>query len=403
MTDKHTLQTYLTRIEAELRDDILPFWIQHTKDAERGGFYGAITNELVVNREATKGALLTSRILWTYAAVYRQYPAPEYLDMAHYAYDTLVRFFWDREHQGLYWEIAADGTPLKPRKQIYGQAFGIYALSEYYAATSNQEALDKAIILFKRIEQHSYDSRYRGYLEACAHDWQPENDLRLSSRDMNEAKSQNTHLHIMEAYTNLLRVWNDAELRRKQTELVDVMVTHVIHPTAYHAQLFFDEKWESKSDHISYGHDIEASWLLVEAAEVLGDQELQQRIKDLAIKMAQVTYDEGLDDDGAILYEADPHGFTSTDKEWWPQAEAAVGFLNAYQLSGKSHFLEAALRCWDFIEAHLIDRQYGEWFRYVTRDHRLGAHDAAKVSFWKCPYHNGRACLELIRRLKTMN
>ncbi len=402
MADQHTLPPYLTRIEAELRDNILPFWIKYTKDAEHGGFYGEISSELVVKRDAAKGALLASRILWTYAAAYRQYQAPEYLEMAHYAYDTLIRFFWDREHEGLYWEIAADGTPTKTRKQIYGQSFGIYALSEYYAATGKQEALDKAIALFKRIEQHSYDPQHRGYLEACTRDWQLETDLRLSAIDMNEAKSQNTHLHIMEAYTNLLRVWDDAELRRKQTELVDVMVTHVIHPTSYHAQLFFDERWEPKSDHISYGHDIEASWLLVEAAGVLGDPALLQRIKELALKMAQVTYDESLDDDGAILYEADPHGFTNTDKEWWPQAEATVGFMNAYQLSGQAHFLEAALRCWDFIEAHLVDRPHGEWFRYVTRDHRIGDHDAAKVSFWKCPYHNGRACMELARRLKTL-
>ncbi|MBN2002359.1 MAG: AGE family epimerase/isomerase [Anaerolineae bacterium] len=403
MTDKHTLQAYLTKIEAELRDNILPFWIKHTKDAERGGFYGEISNKLVVNRDATKGALLASRILWTYAAAYHQHPMPEYLDMAHYAYDTLVRFFWDNEHEGLYWEIAADGAPINTRKAIYGQAFGIYALSEYYAVTDDQDALDKSIAIFRRIEQHSYDSKYRGYLESCSRDWQPDEDLRLSTKDMNEAKSQNTHLHVMEAYTNLLRVWDNEELRRKQIELVDVMLAHVIHPTSYHAQLFFDEKWASKSDHISYGHDIEASWLLVEAAEVLGDSELLRQVKALALKMAQTAYDEGLDDDGAILYEANPHGFTNTDKEWWPQAEAAVGFLNAYQLSGKPHFLEATLRCWDFIEAHLIDRQYGEWFRYVTRGHKLGAHDAAKVSFWKCPYHNGRACLELIRRLNTLS
>ncbi|MBN1874992.1 MAG: AGE family epimerase/isomerase [Anaerolineae bacterium] len=407
MIDKHTLQTYLAKAETELRENILPFWMKYTLDRELGGFYGEISNDLVINKAATKGALLTARILWTYAAAYRRYRIPEYLEMAHYAYDALIKFFWDVEYGGLYWEIAAGGTLLKPRKQIYGQAFGIYALAEYYAATGMAAALEKAIAIFRAMETYSYDPVHQGYFEAYTRAWEPVKDLRLSDKDMNEVKSQNTLLHIMEAYTNLLRVWDDNELRHQLAELLNVMMTRVISPTTYHTILFFDADWTPKSDHISYGHDIEASWLLVEAAEVVGDADLLARARALALKMAQAVYDEGVDPDGAVLYEADPHGFTHTGKEWWPQAEAAVGFLNAYQLSvhqetDGGHFLAAALRSWDFIETYLVDREHGEWFRYVTRDHVLESADAAKVSFWKCPYHNGRACMELTARLKSL-
>ncbi|HNT75469.1 MAG TPA: AGE family epimerase/isomerase [Anaerolineae bacterium] len=402
MTDIAILQTYQNKAETELRQNILPFWMTHAVDRARGGFYGEISNDLVVDKDAPRGALLTSRILWTYSAAYRLYPDPAYLEMARWAYTDLLSRFWDVEHDGLYWMVAANGTPLRAHKQIYGQAFGIYALSEYYRITGDQVALDKAITLFHRIEAHSYDPQHQGYFEACGRAWEPATDWRLSAKDMNEAKSQNTHLHVMEAYTNLLRVWPDAELLRAQEALLDVMLTRILNPANLHLQLFFDAAWTPKGDAISYGHDIEAAWLLTEAAEVFGDVDLLARVKPLAVKMAQVVHDEALDADGGLLYEADAAGFTNTDKEWWPQAEAAVGFLNAYQLSGQPHFLAAAFRVWDFIETYLVDHVHGEWFRYVTREHRLGTHDAAKVSFWKCPYHNGRACIELVARLKTL-
>ncbi len=401
MVQTHALQTYIAKAEAELRDNILPFWMQHVIDRERGGFYGEITNDLVVDKTAIKGALLTARILWTYAAAYRRYQEAAYLDMAHYAYAALNELFWDEEYGGLYWSVTAEGVPLQTRKQIYGQAFGIYALAEYYAATGEQAALDRALALFRAIEQHSYDAEHRGYFEACTREWALAEDMRLSDVDLNEKKSQNTHLHIVEAYTNLFRVWPEMELRRKLTEVLEVMVTCIVDSETYHMGLFFDEAWTPKSDHISYGHDIEASWLLVEAAEVLGDPSLLARVKTLALHMAQAVYAEGLDPDGAVLYEATPQEFVDTNKEWWPQAEAAVGFLNAYQLSRSAHFLEASLASWDFIAAYLVDRGHGEWFRYVTRDHALGT-DAAKVSFWKCPYHNSRACMELTDRLSAL-
>jgi len=394
------LRTYIQKAEAELREDILPFWMQHVVDRERGGFHGQISNDLVVDRDASRGALLCSRILWTYSAAYRLYHDPPYLETARWAYHDLLDRFWDEQYGGLFWEIAVDGTPLRTRKQIYGQAFGIYGLSEYYRATGDTAALNRAIDLFHLIQKHSYDPEHTGYLEAYTREWQLEQDLRLSDIDMNVAKSMNTHLHITEAFTNLMRTWNDEGLRAAQTELLGVMIDHIVDVQTYHTILFFDEQWRRQSDHVSYGHDIEASWLLVEAAEVLGDEALLTRTKVLAIEMARATLEEGLGADGGLNYESGPDGFLNTGREWWPQAEAVVGLINAYQLSGEESYLEAAFRSWDFIEAHLVDREHGEWFRAVTRDGQVRL-DEPKVSFWKCPYHNARACMETIARLRT--
>ena len=401
MVDKATLQTYIHKAEAELRENILPFWIAHTVDREGGGFYGSVSNDLAVDRDAPRGALLTSRILWTYSAAYRHYPEPQYLEMARWAYDDLMARFWDNEYGGLSWMAGAEGHPLSARKQIYGQAFGVYALAEYVRATGDDEALHRAIDLFRAIEKHSYDAENGGYFEAYTRDWRLETDLRLSDVDMNEKKSMNTHLHVMEAYTNLMRVWDDARLREKQAELIEVMMEHIVDPRTGHVLTFFDERWNAKSDHVSFGHDIEASWLLVEAAEVAWERRLAETARPLAVRMAQATYDEGLTSDGGLLYEATPRGIVHSQTEWWPQAEAVVGFLNAYQISSEPHFLDATLRCWDYIEQHLVDRAHGEWFRAVTRDGAVIA-DEPKVSFWKCPYHNGRACMEIIARLKTL-
>jgi len=398
MMDQTLRQTYIHKTESELRENILPFWIKHVVDKERGGFYGELSNTLDVDKDAPRGALLSARILWTYSAAYQRYRAPEYLEMARWAYNDLLSRFWDETHGGLYWMVGTDGALLRPRKQIYGQAFGIYALAEYYSATGEPGALDKAIAIFRLMEEHSHDPNYGGYFEAYTRDWRLESDLRLSDVDMNAMKSMNTHLHVMEAYTTLLRVWDSVELRARQAENIDIMMHRIVSPTTFHTLLFFDEAWNPRTDHISYGHDIETNWLLVESAETLGDADRSAEARALAVKMAQAVYDEGLDAEGGLVNDGDSNGVTNPDFEWWPQAEAAAGFLNAYQLSGQPHFLQAALRSWDFIETYFVDRQHGEWFRTVTQDHVVDR-SAAKVSFWKCPYHNGRACMELIDRL----
>jgi len=401
-TAEHTAKRMaLDAIETDLRSNILPFWIQHVVDPASGSFHGALSNDLVLDTSVERGALLSSRILWTYSAAYRRYAEPAYLAMADHAYADLMTRFHDREHGGFFWAVGADGRVTSDRKQVYGQAFAIYALSEYHAATGRVSILDEAISVFHLIESKAREQQYGGYLEAFGRDWSPINDMRLSALDLNAPKSQNTLLHVMEAYTNLLRVWPDEGLRGALADLVDIMLAHVIDADSGHLGLFFTEDWQPFSNRISYGHDIEAAWLLTDAAKVLGDAALLARIESLAVHIAEVTLAEGVDADGSLFYEGDPNGITNPDKEWWPQAEAVIGFLNAAQVSGDEKFVAAALRTWDFIAAHLIDRQHGEWFRAVTRGGVLVA-DALKVSFWKCPYHNGRMGLKAVRRLGEM-
>jgi len=396
-----TLNAALQRIEADLRQNILPFWIDRVVDRAGHTFYGSLTNDLVLDRTVERGALLTSRILWTYAAAYRQYLDPAYLAMADYACADLFARFHDAKHGGFYWSIAADGVVLRDRKQIYGQAFAIYALSEYHSATGRQEPLDQAIAVFRLIEAHGRDPQHGGYLEAFGRAWEPIADMRLSALDQNDPKSQNTLLHVMEAYTNLFRLWPDTGLRQALTELVEVMLRHVVNSATGHLGLFFASDWAVRSDKISYGHDIEAAWLLTAAAEALGVSELTARTHALAVKIADVTLAEGTDTDGGIYNRGGPEGVTDHIKEWWPQAEAVIGFLNACQLSRDERYLVAALRTWGFIETRLIDRKHGEWFRGVTREGQVLA-DELKVSFWKCPYHNGRMGLEAVRRLRAI-
>ena len=399
--DSNLIKAYADRIDADLKQNILPFWMQHAVDRERGVVLGSVTNELVLDPSAVRGALLSARVLWTYAAAYRLYRDNAYLEMARLAYDDLIKNFWDREFGGFFWSIDADGTPVQDRKQIYGQAFAIYALTEYHRATGLKEPLDQAKVLFQLIEKCGRDPQAGGYFEAFSREWKYIEDMRLSVVDLNEPKSQNTHLHVMEAYTNLMRVWPDAAVRQSQSELLDVMLNRILCEKTGHLNLFFAQDWTPKSDAISYGHDIEASWLLMEAAGVLGDQALIARLTPLALKIADVTLAEGVDADGALYNEGGPKGLTNTNKEWWPQAEAVVGFINAHQMSGDDRYLKAAFHCWDFIENRLIDRKHGEWFRGVTREGAV-LPEHLKVGFWKCPYHNGRAGFEASLRLRSL-
>jgi mannobiose 2-epimerase len=399
--NKSSLEDYLVRIEADVRENILPFWMKHAVSDGPVGFRGEVSNDLVTKSGEERGGLLTSRILWTYSAAHRRDPRPEYLEMARRAYEDLFATFWDNENGGVYWSVTESGEPLQDRKQIYGQAFALYALSEYFRVTDDRSVLEKAIAQFRLLDGHARDPKNGGYFEAYSRDWSILDDVRLSAVDMNEPKSQNTNLHVMEAFTNLLRVWPDPVLRERQTELLGVMLDHVIDSSTLHLGLFFDESWKLKTDQISYGHDIEAAWLLQEAADVLGGLALTERIRKLTIGIAEVTLAEGVAEDGSIYYLGDTNGLVNHDREWWLQAEAVVGFLNAFQNSGEERFLEAALRCWDYIEQHVIDRENGEWFWLIKSDGTVNA-DKPKIGFWKCPYHNARACFEASDRLRAI-
>lgn len=390
------------RVETELRSSILPFWLNHTIDEEYGGFRGQIANDLTFDPLAPKGVILNARILWTFAKAFTVYSDPVYLDAARRAYEYLVRSFWDDEFGGVYWMVDYKGQPLDTHKRIYAQAFTVYALAEYYHAIGDGEILARALRLVDVIEAFGHDAEHGGYFETYERDWTLAIDQRLSEVDQDEKKSMNTHLHLLEAYATLLRNHEHPTVRLRLRELLAMFLEHIIDPKTHHFILFFDEQWHPRSEKVSFGHDIEGSWLLSEAAEILGDVAILDRVRAVALSMAQAAFDEGLDADGGLFYEADPTGIVDSDKHWWPQSEAVVGFLNAHRLSGRPHFLEAAERSWAFIEQHIIDRQYGEWFWLVSKD---GVPDPVqdKVGPWKCPYHNSRTCFEVMERLESDN
>jgi mannobiose 2-epimerase len=397
----NALQDLRQRVETELRSNILPFWLKHAIDEQYGGFRGQIANDLTIDPFAHKGLILNARILWTFSKAFSVYGEEDYLRTARRAYDYITRYFWDAAFNGVFWLVDYLGRPVESKKRIYGQAFAVYSLAEYYRATGDQDALTKAIQLYEAIESASYDALHRGYFETYERDWTLAREQRLSKVDMDEKKSMNTHLHLLEAYANLLRCRDNPALRSRLKELIQVFLEHIIDRETHHFRMFFDEEWHSKSDHISFGHDIEGTWLLCEAAEILSDDSILKVVQHEAVQMAQAVLDQAVDPDGGLLYEADSSGIINTDKEWWPQAEAVVGFLNAYQLSGREHFYVAACRSWDFIEKYIVDRQHGEWFWKVSRE-GIPSHDKFKVDQWKCPYHNSRTCFEVMARLDNI-
>lgn len=392
-----TINTLRKEVTEELEGNILPFWMNKMTDRERGGFYGRISGEDVLMPDEPKGAILNARILWTFSAAYRLLKKPEYLATATRAKRYLLDFFYDKQFGGIYWSVDCEGNPLDTKKQIYALGFAIYGLSEYARATGDEEALEYAIRLFEVIEKYSFDAEKNGYVEALTRDWQPIADMRLSDKDENEKKTMNTHLHILEPYANLYRVWKDGRLKTQLKNLIELFVTKILDTQTYHLNLFFEDDWTNKYHLISYGHDIEASWLIHEAALVLGDETVLKQIEPVIVRIARAA-DEELNADGSMTYERfSDKGETDRELHWWVQAENVVGHLNLYQHFGDEEALSTALRCWQFIKDKLIDRENGEWYWSRFADGSINRNDD-KAGFWKCPYHNGRMCLEINER-----
>jgi mannobiose 2-epimerase len=389
----------LIHLKKELQQEltnILQYWMQHTVDEQYGGFYGKIDNDNNADTDTPKGLVLNARLLWAFSAAYNYTKEKKCLAIADRAYHYLMDHFLDKQYGGFYWAIDKVGNITDSKKQVYGIAFCLYGFSEYYKATNNDMALQQAKDCYNCIEQFSFDKNKGGYLEAFTRDWQPIDDLRLSAKDANEKKTMNTHLHVLEAYTNLYRVWKDEGLRNSIKLLLKNFIEHIVDSETGHLHLFFDEDWKVKGDIISYGHDIEAAWLLLEAAEEISDEKLIEEIKKLSLKMATAAA-KGLDTDGGLWYERE-HGQLVKQKHSWPQAEAMVGFFNTWQLTNDEKYFNYVLNSWQFIQLYILDKKNGEWFWGVNGDHSI-MENQDKAGFWKCPYHNTRACMEIIKRI----
>jgi cellobiose epimerase len=393
------LQQYIKEIQEEL-SSILQYWMCYTVDEQQGGFYGKVDNDNSFYTDAPKGSVLNARILWTFSAAYNDSNEPRYLEMADRAFQYIVDHFVDNKYGGVFWSVDSAGRPLDTKKQIYALAFVIYGCSEYYKCNRSEQVKLLAIHIYELIQQYSYDKEKGGYLEAFGRDWHELTEMRLSAKDANEKKTMNTHLHVLEAYTSLYKIWPDRELANHISLLLYNFDDHIVNKDTWHLNLFFDEDWKVKPDVISYGHDIEASWLLPEAAEALDNEELVEKMRRISIKTADATI-EGLDSDGGLWYEYEPaHRQLIKQKHWWPQAEAQVGFFNAWQVSGNDKYLKVVFDNWAFIKKHIRDSLNGEWFWGVDENHVVMPGED-KAGLWKCPYHNSRAFLEIVKRIQV--
>ena len=413
-----------------VESNILRFWQDKMVDREHGGFYGRVDAQEVLHKDAEKGAILNARILWTFSAAYRVLRKPEYLEMATYAKEYFIEHFIDKEYGGVYWSLDYLGNPLNTRKQFYAIGFALYGMSEYARATGDREALECALQLYSCIEEHALDHQYNGYIEAMTRDWQPIADMRLSELDANFPKSQNTHLHIIEPYANLYRCLS--ELRAAEScdyvpvigsvlpvnvtvpqetinsveaslrNIINIFTDKILNPETHHLDLFFEMDWTRGAGHLeSYGHDIECSWLMHEAALVLGDRDVLDKVEPIVRIVAQASA-KGLRPDGSMIHEANlDTGHVDDDLHWWVQAENVVGWFNLYQYFHDEDALDKAVRCWQYIKDQLIDYEHGEWHWSRHTDGTLNTVDD-KAGFWKCPYHNSRMCLEIIERTEGM-
>ncbi len=389
------------KVKEVLFENIIPFWLKYSKDEEHGGFWGRIDNTGRPLPDAPKSLILNARILWTFSVLYRKQKSEIFLTFAERAWHYLQHFFWDQKFGGMFWLLDAHGKVQDDHKKMYGQAFAIYALSEYFRITQEEAALKMAIDIFELMLKHNWDHEHGGFLESASRNWQLTQDMRLSDKDMNTEKSMNTHLHLMEAFTAFYSVWPDSILKNQLKHLVEYFLQFIFNRHNHHLNLYFNRQWQVQSRAVSFGHDIEASWLLLEALNVLNEPSLFDRGKTVALQLARSTLQEGLQDNFAIYKERCDNGHCVKRLEWWQQAEAVVGFLQAFLLTHQKEFWQAAKGTWQFLVTHLVDWENGEWFYELDEQMRPNL-KTFKISEWKGPYHNTRACLELLGSLQKM-
>lgn len=382
-------------VKDHLVSAVIPFW-KSLRDDEFGGYYGYMDYDLKLNKKAEKGCILNSRITWFFSNAYTLLKDPSLLDEADHGYEFLKNHCIDSENGGIFWSMNYDGSPLDTTKHTYNQAFCIYALSSYYEASGKREALDLAFQLFHMIEEKCTDDQ--GYLEAFTRDFKPESNEKLSENGVLAEKTMNTLLHVLEAYTELYRVSKDKEVEERLKWIMDTFAEKVYNSELERQEVFFDKNYNSIIDLHSYGHDIETAWLMDRTVDVLGDETYRQKMTPITKALTKKIYEVAFD--GHSLSNECDKGVVDTNRVWWVQAETVVGFLNGYEKDpSKVEYKEAAEAEWQFIKDHVIDPRNGsEWFWLVRQD-GSPVEGEPIVEPWKCPYHNGRMCMEVIRRL----
>ena len=384
---------FIQEVKNELTGHIIPFW-SGLKDEENGGFYGYMGYDLKLDKKADKGVILHSRILWFYSKCYSVLKDKNCLELANHAFEFVKNHSIDYDNGGVYWMLDYKGNPVDTMKHTYNIAFAIYALSAYYNASGEKFALDLAYKLFDDIEANTLDEY--GYREAFSKDWKLISNDALSENGLMADKTMNTILHLIEAYTELLKAGKNPRVESRLRFLLSQVSDKVFDADNDMLKVFFDTKLEVIGDIHSYGHDIEATWLIDLACETIGDKELIEKFKNLNLRISENIYNLAYED-GALNTERDKEHIEKK-RVWWVQAESVVGFINAYQKSGNKKYLDVAKEIWEYIKVGMIDKREGsEWFNEVGFDGKPFEHKEI-VGPWKCPYHNGRMCLEVINR-----
>lgn len=387
---------FVEEIEKHLTEKLLPFWTK-LRDDEYGGYYGLLDANLNLDKKAVKGCILNSRILWFFSNSYMVLKDEKYLDEARHGYEFLKNACYDHEMGGIYWSVSFDGKPLDTMKHTYNQAFAIYALSSYYLASKDKEALDLALKIFNVIETKCKDEV--GYMEAFSRDFVEISNDALSENGVMAKKTMNSLLHIMEAYTELYKASKLPDVKEKLVDILNTFTDVIFNEKLERLEVFFDKDYNSIIDLHSYGHDIEASWLMDVAAKELNDPYMDSKIKKVTKILAEKIYARAFD--GHSLLNECEKGIDNESRIWWIQAETVVGFINAHEKeAADKKFYDGAVSVWDFIKNHVVDKRDGsEWLWEVTKEGNP-LYEHAIVEPWKCPYHNGRMCLEVIKRLK---
>lgn len=414
MTATEKMLDLKTRMEANVRTCILPFWRQHMVDEKAGGFYGMVDDDLCPVAGYPKALVLNTRMLWSYSSAWRHLQNKEDKILASYAFDYIKTHFWDEQFGGVYWMLNSDGVPIELEKRTYAQAFIIYSMAEYYRVSGKAEALDMAMQTFRLVNEHAkYPNG--GYADSVQRDWRRDDWVwRWFMNANGAAKLLNSHLHLFEATITLYEVTGDPQVGAVLAEFLAFLLDVAVDKNLHHLKAGMDEAGNRIDNEISFGHDAECCYLLVMAADLLGDEGLKKRAAQTALDIMAHVYEEGLDrENGGLFNEQDcVSGHLNRAKVWWVQAEGITSFFNCYQLSGDEKYLDAAIAIWDYVEKYVVDYKNGEWFAVGTGDgagpeavaqsEAVRAVCAGKASKAKCPYHNARACFEIMDRVGRM-